>query len=193
MKCKGTNSRGKSCDSEAQPGSDYCIHHQAQAAASTSPERTNKPDSRARHLSLGSWVFGCLLLVFVVAVFWLALDHPEKGGTLNDLARLYESQGRYAEAEPLYKRSLAIREKALGPDHPDVAAMLNDLAVLYASQGRYAEAEPLYKRSLAIREKVLGAGPSGRDHHAEQPGGAVLPPGEVQEGSGSPRSDHQNR
>jgi hypothetical protein len=36
------------------------------------------------------------------------------------------------------KRSLAIREKALGSDHPDVAASLNDLAVLYGNQGRYA-------------------------------------------------------
>ena len=55
-----------------------------------------------------------------------------------------------------YKRSLAIREKALGPDHPDVAGSLNNLAVLYHDQGRYAEAEPLYKRSLAIEEKALG-------------------------------------
>ena len=43
------------------------------------------------------------------------------------------SQGRYADAEPLYKRSLAIREKALGPDHPDVATSLNNLAELYRS------------------------------------------------------------
>ncbi|MCZ6840038.1 MAG: tetratricopeptide repeat protein [Alphaproteobacteria bacterium] len=28
-------------------------------------------------------------------------------------------QGRYFEAEPLYKRSLAIWGKALGPEHPD--------------------------------------------------------------------------
>ena len=40
---------------------------------------------------------------------------------LNNLAALYDNQGRYAEAEPLYKRALAIQEKALGPDHPDVA------------------------------------------------------------------------
>ena len=69
---------------------------------------------------------------------------------------LYRAQGRYAEAEPLYKRSLAIREKALGPDHPDVGDSLNNLAELYRAQGRYAEAEPLYKRSLAIAEKALG-------------------------------------
>ena len=65
-------------------------------------------------------------------------------------------QGRYAEAEPLYKRALAISEKALGPEHPDVAIRLNNLAVLYWAQGRYAEAEPLLKRALAIREKALG-------------------------------------
>ena len=78
------------------------------------------------------------------------------GTSLNSLAVLYQSQGRYAEAEPLFKRSLAIREKALGPDHPDVGTSLNNLAVLYQSQGRYADAEPLLKRSLAIAEKALG-------------------------------------
>ena len=41
------------------------------------------------------------------------------------------AQGRYADAEPLFKRSLAIREKALGPNHPDVALSLNNLASLY--------------------------------------------------------------
>jgi hypothetical protein len=45
---------------------------------------------------------------------------------------------RYADAEPLYKRSLAINERALGPDHPDVALSLNNLAQLYQAQGRYA-------------------------------------------------------
>ena len=69
---------------------------------------------------------------------------------------LYVNQGRYADAEPLYKRSLAIYEKALGPDHPNVAGSLNNLAGLYNEQGRYADAEPLFKRSLAIYEKALG-------------------------------------
>ncbi len=79
----------------------------------------------------------------------------------HDLAWLYHNQARYAEAEPLYRRSLAIKEKSLGKDHPDVAATLNNLAELYRTQGRYAEAEPLYRRSLAIRESKLG-----KDHPA---------------------------
>lgn len=33
-------------------------------------------------------------------------------------------QGKYAEAQPLFERSQAIREKILGPEHPDVAESL---------------------------------------------------------------------
>jgi tetratricopeptide (TPR) repeat protein len=73
-----------------------------------------------------------------------------------NLAEVYRHQARYSEAEPLYKRSLAIRENALGADHPAVAIDLNNLATLYNNQGRYADAEPLYKRALAIEEKALG-------------------------------------
>jgi tetratricopeptide (TPR) repeat protein len=73
-----------------------------------------------------------------------------------DLALLYQSQGHYAEAEPLYKRALAIAEKVPGPEHPNVAAGLNNLAGLYHNQGRNTEAKPLYKRALAIDENALG-------------------------------------
>ncbi|WP_363268433.1 tetratricopeptide repeat-containing protein [Okeania sp. SIO2B3] len=73
------------------------------------------------------------------------------------MALLYRDQGRYTEAEPLYKNSLAIREKVLGVDHPSVAESLNNLADIYSHQGRYSEAEPLLQRSLAIDEKALGA------------------------------------
>ncbi len=71
---------------------------------------------------------------------------------------LYLPQGRYADAEPLYKRSLVIYEKTLGKDHPSVATTLNNLGGPYQDQGRYGEAEPLYKRSLAIDEKAFGPG-----------------------------------
>ena len=46
-------------------------------------------------------------------------DHPDTAVTLNNLAVLYHSQGRYAEAWPLYQQAIAIHEKVLGPDHPD--------------------------------------------------------------------------
>ncbi|GCE60930.1 photosystem I assembly protein Ycf3 [Microcystis aeruginosa NIES-4285] len=72
------------------------------------------------------------------------------------MAVFYQSQGRYSEAEPLYKQALAIRKQQLGDNHPDTATSLNNLAVFYQSQGRYSEAEPLYKQALAIRKQQLG-------------------------------------
>ena len=73
------------------------------------------------------------------------------------MASLYKEEGRYADTEPLYKRSLAIREKVLGPDHPDVAQSLNNLADLYSAQGRDSDAEPLRKRALAATPERKGS------------------------------------
>ena len=70
--------------------------------------------------------------------------------SLNNLALLYYAQGRYAAAEPLFKRSLTISEKALGPDHPSVATSLNNLAWIYDAQGRYEAALGSVRRSTGI-------------------------------------------
>ncbi len=52
---------------------------------------------------------------------------------------------RYDEAEPIYKRSLAILEKVLGPQHPDTRAVLHGLSALYRAQGHDKEAERLLR------------------------------------------------
>ena len=78
------------------------------------------------------------------------------GSTLLYLANLYRKQGKYGEIEPLYKRGLAIREKAFGENHPSIVVFLNSLASLYAQQSKRVEAEALYKRALAIEENTLG-------------------------------------
>src|SRR5271170_4748983 len=75
----------------------------------------------------------------------LGPDHPDVAQSLNNLALLYSSQARYADAEPLVKRSIAILEKTSGPNHPNVAKALNDLAELYRIQGRYADAERIHR------------------------------------------------
>jgi tetratricopeptide (TPR) repeat protein len=36
--------------------------------------------------------------------------------SLNNLAELYRAQGRYTEAEPLYRRALAIQEAGFGSE-----------------------------------------------------------------------------
>jgi hypothetical protein len=60
------------------------------------------------------------------------MENPNVATSLN--TQLYTSQDQYANAEPLYKRSIVIKG-VLGPDHPDVAVSLNGLAELYRMQG----------------------------------------------------------
>ena len=118
---------------------------------------------------------GCAVLILFAAntidrnrdwsdslVLWEKTVRPSPGSQrarVNLLGALW-GKGRYAEAEPLFKRALQIREQTLGPDHPHVASSLNDLAISYLSRGQYAQAEPLFKRALEIWEQTLGP-----DHH----------------------------
>ena len=69
---------------------------------------------------------------------------------------LLQATNRLAEAEPLFRRALAIDESSYGPDHPTVANDLNNLAEMLQATNRLAEAEPLLRRALAICEKSLG-------------------------------------
>src|SRR5262245_138444 len=127
------------------------------ALASVTVRKRSGTMSRCRSLSSALAIFISML----IAEPFLNSDRAF-GQSLEEAARLNQEaiqlfdQGRYADAEPLYKRSLAIQEKTLGPNHPNVASLLNNLAELYEAQGRYADAEPLLKRSLAIREKTRG-------------------------------------
>jgi tetratricopeptide (TPR) repeat protein len=100
----------------------------------------------------------------------LGEEHPDVATSLNNLAVLLKTQGKYDEAEPLYRQSLAIDRKVsafmsvwlfhrtscqvYGDEHPDVAGDLNNLAELLKAQGKYDDAEPLYQQSLAIMRKV---------------------------------------
>ena len=100
----------------------------------------------------------CFIGLAIVLVLGLKIA-PAQG--LNEAVRLNQQaselnqQGRYTEAESLYKRSLKIFEKALGPDHPYFATSMEGLANLYQTQGRYTDAERLHKRALEIRRKAL--------------------------------------
>jgi hypothetical protein len=73
--------------------------------------------------------------------------------SLNNLAGFYYNQRQYAKAEPLFKRALAILEKALGPEHRKVTTCLENYAVLLREMDRPEDAEPLESRAKAIRSK----------------------------------------
>jgi CHAT domain-containing protein/tetratricopeptide (TPR) repeat protein len=80
----------------------------------------------------------------------------ELASALTWLAMAKQGNGRYSEADTLFRRGLALRERADGPSHPRTAESLRKLAWLLDYESRYAEAEPLARRALAIDEKALG-------------------------------------
>ena len=105
-------------------------------------------------------------LLGILCLMWVGMQAcapvaPEKAElqlakSLNNSATLFYRQGRYSEAEPLFRQALEIRDRVLGREHPAVAVTLINLASVYLAQGKYANAEPLYKRSLEIFEKAFG-------------------------------------
>ncbi len=54
----------------------------------------------------------------------------------NNLAATYQDAGRAAEAIRLHERTLADRERVLGPDHPDTMKSRHKLANAYRVAGR---------------------------------------------------------
>ena len=79
------------------------------------------------------------------------VDNPEVADCLHHIAETLRFDARYDEAEPLYQRSLAIRQKLLGPNHPDVAKSLEAYALLLALTYREAEAEHMKTCARSIK------------------------------------------
>ncbi|MEO0970225.1 MAG: CHAT domain-containing tetratricopeptide repeat protein, partial [Cyanobacteria bacterium J06639_18] len=82
-------------------------------------------------------------------------QHPHVATSLNNLALLYSRQGRYTDAEPLYKQALEMRKRLLGDQHPHVATSLNNLAQLYRYQGNITKALEFRKQGLKVEEQNL--------------------------------------
>jgi len=77
----------------------------------------------------------------------LEADHPDTLNSMDGLAVVYESQGRYDEAVTLLQHASAGSEKRLGPDH--TLNSMRGLASLYEAQGRHDEAEVLCARDIS--------------------------------------------
>ena len=67
-------------------------------------------------------------------------DDPRRVSSLMNLAAVYQAQGEYPLAEPLYQQALVLQEQLLGPDNPQL------LELLEAYEGLYRRMHPV--RSL---------------------------------------------
>jgi tetratricopeptide (TPR) repeat protein len=78
-----------------------------------------------------------------------------------DLARALYHQKRYAEAEPLAKWALSVRDEDKKAKPDSVFQCLYVLAMIHKAQKHYADAEPLLERAIALQEENVGSGHCG--------------------------------
>jgi len=83
-------------------------------------------------------------------------DSPAVVPLLNDLAEVYATRSDYPDAEPLFKRSLAIQEQELTRYRSGIARTLNNLGALYEATERPREARKLYRRVVTALQPALG-------------------------------------
>jgi SAM-dependent methyltransferase len=86
-------------------------------------------------------------------------DHalePKATRMMNRLATWLANRAEHSEAESLYQRSLAIREKALGPEHPNVATVLENYAFLLQRQSSHGHIEAMASDLPVIATRIAG-------------------------------------
>ena len=77
-------------------------------------------------------------------------------GIVDNLASCLDSQGRYAEAEPLYRSALEAMQRVHGEEHPATLGIVDNLASCLYNLDRYAEAEALHRSALEAMQRVQG-------------------------------------
>jgi tetratricopeptide (TPR) repeat protein len=80
---------------------------------------------------------------------------PLVAGILNNLGVLRKAQGRYKEAESMYRRALARLDRR---DRESRATLSHNLGGIEHARGRFARAEPHARRAVELRAAIHGAG-----------------------------------
>jgi tetratricopeptide (TPR) repeat protein/CHAT domain-containing protein len=86
-----------------------------------------------------------------LAVFQSTHNRKREGTTLNNIGRVYDDQGRYAEALNYLRQALVI-QRAVG-DRAGEGDTLHNIGGVYHDQGRYAEALDYYQQALVIQRE----------------------------------------
>ncbi|KAJ5702100.1 hypothetical protein N7488_009648 [Penicillium malachiteum] len=73
------------------------------------------------------------------------------------LAKVYEQEGRWEEAEQLNMQVLKTRKMKLGAEDLSTLKSMNSLALIYRKQGRWEDAEQLQLHVMETRKIKLGA------------------------------------
>src|SRR5262249_30264493 len=86
----------------------------------------------------------------------LGEQHADTLSTMNDLAEVYDHQGKYAQADQLLSKVVEVRRRTLGEENPTTLINMNNLASVYQEEGKNDQAEALFEKVLDARRRVLG-------------------------------------
>jgi tetratricopeptide (TPR) repeat protein len=77
----------------------------------------------------GRWSEACEMQVFHFRKIekMLGKEYPDTLTSINNLALVLSSQGKYDEAERIHRQALALRETVLGKEHPNTLTSMNNL------------------------------------------------------------------
>ena len=64
-------------------------------------------------------------------------------------------QGKYSEAESIYRQTLRLRMEVLGIDHPITLASISHLTNSLHQQDKYAEAEAIQRQADGKSEQIM--------------------------------------
>lgn len=100
--------------------------------------------------------------------------HFHYGIIANNMAMLYHSWGKLAEAEPFYIEAFRIKRVSLGESHPDTISILRNYSRLLHALDRGEEARKLESRVDILKESVVSkeTSPTGFVGHNFVMGGA---------------------
>jgi non-specific serine/threonine protein kinase/serine/threonine-protein kinase len=83
-------------------------------------------------------------------------DSTALANALHHLGVAYDLQGRYLDAERVFRDRLELAEAADPPDEHELARALNSLGIVLLNLGRLDEAQSVMERSLEVRERLYG-------------------------------------
>jgi tetratricopeptide (TPR) repeat protein len=94
----------------------------------------------------------------LTACAWRWIEHGFNEGAYlaNQISKPLKQLCRFAEAERLLRKAVAMTENIAGTEHPNVATALNNLAQLLHNIGKLEDVESLFRRSLEIDQHNFG-------------------------------------
>ncbi|TAF63308.1 MAG: CHAT domain-containing protein [Cytophagales bacterium] len=140
--------------------SDRASNLENNLVASNDPQRDGQDFNELGQMSLSGsrfkmaeWAFGKAMNVFQKNNLTQTANYMQ---TIANVALLYHSTGRYAEAETFTQTALEQRKQVLGVNSTAYASSLNNKAMLYKDLGRYSEAESLINEAIGIVTQTEG-------------------------------------